>query len=260
MSIRLASRRIPNGRDAASIRKWAMIFLAAGIIGQSVIHNGLLSAHAITQEQLLSAMDADSSLMGLVTVALVCKILETCAAPLFAFLLVEGFLRTASFERYLIRVGALALVSEIPFNMAYSGKFLDLGSRNPVFGLFISLIMLYFYSRYDQKSLKNILMKLVITAAAFLWCVMLGIDQGRCLVVLVGILWLVRDKSNVRSLYCFMGTMVCTLFSIYYMGSCLACIMLHRYNDERGEQNGKLNYAFYPVLLLVAGAAGMILG
>ena len=32
---------------------------------------------------------------------------------------------------------------------------------------------------------------------------------------------------------------------MYYIGSGLACIMLHRYNDERGEQNEKFNYAFY---------------
>ena len=59
MSMRLASHRIPNGRDAASIRKWAMIFLTAGIIGQGVIQNGLLSLNSITGDQLVSAMDAD---------------------------------------------------------------------------------------------------------------------------------------------------------------------------------------------------------
>ena len=34
MSIRLASRRIPQGRDAASIRKWAFFFLTVGTVGQ----------------------------------------------------------------------------------------------------------------------------------------------------------------------------------------------------------------------------------
>ena len=255
MSMRLASRRIPNGRDGASIRKWAMVFLAAGIVGRSVIHNGILNTYAGTEGQL-----SDTMVMGLLTMALMCQIVETCAAPLLAFLLVEGFRRTSSFEKYLLRIGAVALVSELPYNLAYSSKLLAVGSRNPVFGLFISLIMLYFFSRYDGKRLKNILMKLVIFVAAILWCKMLRIDQGVCLVILTGTLWLARANSGMRSLYAFAATMLCTMFSIYYMGGCLSCIMLHRYNEERGEQNVKLNYAFYPALMLICGVISLIIG
>lgn len=260
MSIRLASHRIPNGRDAASIRKWAMIFLAIGIIGQGVIQNGLLNLNILTGDQLVNAMDSDPTVMILVTVALVCKIIETCAAPLFAFLLVEGFRCTASFEKYLVRIGGLAIVSEIPYNLAYSGKLLDLGSRNPVFGLFIALVMLFFFNRFAEKGFKNSAIKLLIFVAAFLWCQMLGIDQGICLVTLVGILWYTRSKGDMRALYAFLGAMFCTIFSVYYMGCCLSCIMLHRYNGERGEQNEKLNYAFYPAMLLIVGIVSLIIG
>ena len=259
MSIRLASRRIPQGRDAASIRKWAFFFLTVGTAGQCILQNRLLMLDQVTMEELAAAMDQSSLVYGLATVALICKVVAPCAAPLFCFLLVEGFQRTSSYEKYLLRVGAAALVCELPFNLAYSGKLLDLGSRNPVFGMFICLIMLYFFSRYAEKGLKNLLMKALIAAAAFLWCRMLVIDQGVCLVILVGFLWMVRDKSNVRSMFTFCGAMVCTLFNMYYIGSCLSCIMLHRYNEERGEQNERLNYAFYPVLLLVTGIAALFI-
>ena len=259
MSIRLASRRIPQGRDAASIRKWAFVFLTIGVIGQCILQNRLLGMDQVTMEELAAAMQQSSLVYGLSTVALICKIVAPCAATLFCFLLVEGFLHTSSFEKYLLRVGAAALVSELPFNLAYSGKLLDLSSRNPVFGLFICLIMLFFFSRYSEKGLKNFAVKLLIATAAFLWCLMLRIDQGICLVVLVGFLWMVRDKSNVRSMFAFCGAMICTIFNMYYIGSCLSCIMLHRYNEERGEQNEKLNYAFYPALLLIVGIVGLFL-
>ena len=259
MSIRLASRRIPTGRDAASIRKWAFVFLSIGVVGQCILMNRFLALDQVSMEELAAAMDQSAFVQTLVTVALVCKVVAPCAAPLFCFLLVEGFQRTSSFEKYLLRVGALALVCELPYNLAYSGRLFDLGSRNPVFALFISLIMLYFFSRYAEKGLKNLAMKTLIAVAAFLWCAMLGIDQGVCLVVLTGFLWYVRDKSNVRSMFAFCGAMVCTLFDMYYLGSCLSCIMLHRYNEERGEQNEKLNYAFYPALLLIVGVAGLFL-
>ena len=259
MSMRLSTRRLPDGRDCASIRKWAMIFLAAGVIGGGIIQNGLLDMNSISGNQLLEAMDGNTSLMPLLTVALICKFAETCAAPLFALLLVEGFLRTSKFEKYLLRVGAVAAVSEIPYNLAMGGKLFDLSTRNPAFGLFICLVMLFFFRRYEEKKLKNTLTKLLIAVAAFLWCAMLRIDHGIHLVVMVGFLWLARNKSNARAMFGFCAAMICTVFNMYYIGCCLSCIMLHRYNDERGEQNPAFNYAFYPVLLLIAGIAAKFL-
>ena len=259
MSMRLAARRIPQGRDAASIRKWAMIFLTVGIIGQGIIQNQLLNMNSVSGDELLAAMEHSPMVMPLLTAALVCKVVETCAAPLFAFLLVEGFQRTRSFEKYLLRVGAVAVISELPYNLAYGGKLFELSSRNPVFGLFICMVMLFFYARYEDKGLKNTAMKALITVAAFLWCLMLHIDQGICLVIMTAILWYARSRSNGRSVLGFCGAMFCTLFDMYYIGSGLACIMLHRYNEERGEQNEKLNYAFYPAVLLIVGIIGLIL-
>ena len=259
MSMRLAARRIPQGRDAASIRKWAMIFLTVGIIGQGIIQNQLLHMNSVSGDELLAAMEHSPMVMPLLTAALVCKVVETCAAPLFAFLLVEGFQRTRSFEKYLLRVGAVAVISELPYNLAYGGKLFELSSRNPVFGLFICMVMLFFYARYEDKGLKNTAMKALITVAAFLWCQMLNIDQGICLVVMTAILWYARTRSNGRSVLAFCGAMICTVFNMYYIGSGLACIMLHRYNEERGEQNEKLNYAFYPAVLLIVGIIGLIL-
>ena len=259
MSMRLAARRIPQGRDAASIRKWAMIFLTVGIIGQGIIQNRLLHMNSVSGDELLAAMEHSPMVMPLLTAALVCKVVETCAAPLFAFLLVEGFQRTRSFEKYLLRVGAVALVSELPYNLAYGGKLFELSSRNPVFGLFICMVMLFFYARYEDKGLKNTAMKALITVAAFLWCLMLLIDQGICLVIMTAILWYARARSNGRSVLGFCGAMFCTVFDMYYIGSGLACIMLHRYNEERGEQNEKLNYAFYPAVLLIVGIIGLFI-
>ena len=258
MSLRLSSRRTPRGTDAAAIRKWGMIFLTIGIIGQCILQNRLLNMNSVTGNELLGAMESAPMVMPLLTAALVCKIIETCAAPLFAFLLVEGFQRTRSFEKYLIRVGVVALISELPYNLAYSGKLFELSSRNPVFGLFICMVMLYFYTRYPDKGMKNFAMKALITLAAFLWCLMLHIDQGICLVIMTAILWYARARSNGRSVLGFCGAMFCTVFDMYYIGSGLACIMLHRYNEERGEQNEKLNYAFYPVVLLIVGIIGLL--
>lgn len=259
MSERLSPRPVQKGTDAAKLHKWALIFLAAGILGRAVLQNALLGSNAMTSEELLAAVDTIPGGMLILSGALLCNLAQSCAAPLIAFLLVEGYQRTASFEKYLIRVAGLALISELPYNLAMEGKLLHLGTRNPVFALVIGLVMLYFFNRYDRKNLKNSLMKVLIFAAAFLWCLMLRIDHGICLMIFIGVLWIARTRSNLRSLFAFCGAMVCMLFDMYYIGACLSCIMLHRYNEEKGEQNRAFNYAFYPACLLVVGIAAKFL-
>ena len=44
------------------------------------------------------------------------------AFPLFAFLIAEGFCRTRSFQRYLLRLLLCAAISEVPFNLLRSGR------------------------------------------------------------------------------------------------------------------------------------------
>ena len=259
MSMRLSGRRNHQGSDGASLRKWAVIFMAVGVVGQSNFQNALLGVNSLNGEELVALLNSSTAAMPILTAALLCKFAESCAAPLFAFLLVEGFQRTSSFQKYLLRVGCLALVAEVPYNLAMSGSLLALKTRNPVFALVIALVMLYFFNRYQGKSPKSIGMKVLIFVAAFLWCRMLGVEHGIQMVIFTMVLWLVREKSNGRALYAFCGAMACTLFDPYYMGACLSCIMLHRYNEEKGEENRAFNYAVYPVLLLVCGIAARFL-
>ena len=250
MSMRLTGTRSSRGTDAAGLRKWAMIFLATGVLGQGLIQNGLLNMGTVTGTELLSAMQDNPAVMAMATFALMCKVTETCAVPLFAMLLVEGFSHTGCFRKYILRVAGLALVSELPYNLALGKGLIDLGSRNPVCSLVICLAMLYLYSRYGEKGLKNTLIKALVTLAAFLWCVMLRIDHGIFVVIMVAFLWRVRGKNNFRAVFACGGAMVCAAFNLFYIGSGFACIMLHRYNEERGEQNPAFNYGFYPGLLL----------
>lgn len=258
MSERLSDTRRSRGTSAANLRKWGTIFMAVGILGQGIIRNGLLGLDRITSEELLAAM-SDPAVMGLVTGAIFCQIIETCAVPLFAFLLVEGFQRTSDLKKYFLRLLGLAAVSELPYNLAMGGKLLDLGTRNPVFALTIALVMLRLFLQYQERSVKNICLKVLVFVCAYLWCNMLSIDHGVCIMIFVAGLWLARDKSNTRAMMGFCAAMVCTVFNMFYVGACLSCIQLHRYNEERGEQNKAFNYALYPVLLLAVGIAAKLL-
>ena len=168
--------RKPRGLTSMGIRTWGMIFLALGIVGRAVFQNHLLGLSQLSTSELLDAMQNSDQMMLYATIALILQAVETCAVPIFAYLLVEGFTHTSDYGKYLIRVGLVAVVSEIPFNLCMSGNFIDAGSRNPAFSMVLGLVILYFYRRYEERSFKNFFVKAAVTFAGIFWAYILRIE------------------------------------------------------------------------------------
>lgn len=103
--------------------------------------------------------------------------------PIFCFLLVEGFQRTRDVKKYALRLGLFALISEIPFDLAISGRLPLWGYQNVYFTLLLGLLALCaygFFAGYEQaetgKDLPGILRMIltvtsVITPAAVAVCI-----------------------------------------------------------------------------------------
>lgn len=64
------------------------------------------------------------------------------AFPLFCFLLVQGFSYTKSKRKYALRLGIFALISEVPYDMAFNNCILSLRNNNVFFTLLVGLIMI----------------------------------------------------------------------------------------------------------------------
>ena len=252
---RLDTRPAKKGIHSSGLRTMGMLILMVGIAGRGLIQNKLLGVGQLSTAELLTVMQGSQEAAILTCFALIIQAMETCAAPIFAFLLVEGFRHTRNFGMYFARVLGVALVSEIPYNLAINSQVLFVESRNPVFGMVLGLVVLYVYERFRDKGLKNAAIKVAVTLAAILWGGMLKIYGGSCCVILVAVLWIFRKKPIYRNLFGCMAAASCSILSPFFLISPLGFIGIRFYNGEKGPENRAVNYLAYPVLLLAAGLA-----
>ena len=246
----------PKGLTRAGIRKWGILFLILGLFGRSILLNRYLGIADMTSDQLLEAMSAGSHVMTIVTIALISQFVEACAAPIFCLLLAEGMAHTSNAVKYMVRVLGLALISEIPFNFAMSGKLLDFSSRNPVFGMAMALLVLYLFTRFSEKNIMHFAYKIAFVIAAVFWCGLLRIDSGLICLILTVVFWMFRKKPNIRNLMGGIAAMLCSFLSIFYMVAPMGLMVLHFYNGEKGEENRWVTYLWYPVILTILGIVG----
>lgn len=253
------NERTPAGISGSSLRAWGMVFLTLGIIGRGILQGRVLGLRQVDAQQLLERMTSSSAAMTAATVSLVLQALETCAVPIFAFLLVEGVGHTKNLGQYLFRVTGLALLCEIPYNLAIAGRVVDMESRNPVFGAVLGLIVLYFFRRYPGRSFGSVVKKAVVILAAIIWAQMLSIDFGAAMVVLTAALWLTRQMTNYHALAGAGAAMLCTVISPFYLASPMSFLAVHLYNGEEGSLARPVRYLMYPAILLIIGLAGCLL-
>lgn len=242
-----------KGMNRNGLRTWALLIAVAGLVGRGVIQNHIMGVGSITNEELIALMDSSENMMILATVALVLQIVETCCVPMFALLLAEGFVHTSDLKNYALRVTGCALLSELPFNLLMSGKLFDMSSQNPVFGMVLGLVVLMFFSRYEGKEFKKILIRILVLVCAMIWASMLRIDMGIPMVLVVWPMYVFRNKPVYRNLIAASMSVVCTLHSMFFLMAPMGCLMLHTYNGEKGEEEPSkvLTYLAYPVITLV---------
>lgn len=244
------NQRAPSGLSSRMLKIWGLAFLAVGAAGQAILQNKLLGIGSLTTQQLLEAMQTSQSVMLYATLALVLQTAQTCAVPIFAFLLVERF-RTV--EKPLVYIGWLlgaAAISEIPYNMVVGGSLLHTGSLNPLFTMALCAVMLQFYRMFPAATTRDRLIKIVVTASAVLWTLMLGMEFGPCAVLLTTVIWCLGHKPLVRNLVGAVVAIVSSIFSPFFVASPMGFLAVHMYNGEL-EEHKFTGYLAYPAVLLV---------
>lgn len=72
-----------------------------------------------------------------------CRTVGRLAFPLFCFMLVESFYFTNNKLKHLLKIAILAVVSEIPFDLAIWGRIIEINYQNVCITLFLGFEMLW---------------------------------------------------------------------------------------------------------------------
>lgn len=241
-------RRFSLELNGTNLKIYGILTMAFYTISISVIQNGLIHIGQYQGDEFAEALKANPDLMILSSWASLFQLIGGLAVPVFAFLLVEGFLHTRSYKRYLLTMLGFAVLSEIPYDFAMSGTLFDITSQNALFTLAICLVMLYGLRLLTgHKGAMYRLAQGCIVLAAVFWSSLLRCNFGLCVVLLTAIYYLLYEHKGMRLL---LGCAV----SVMYVTAPVSGYALFCYNGERGwNRNKYLFYAIYPLHLLVFG-------
>ena len=235
---------------------------AARAGGEKTLRPGGISADALKWIAMLTMLCDHVGAVLLVQYP-VLRLIGRTAFPIFVWLLVEGFSHTSSRKRYLGRMAAFALVSEIPFDLALFGR-PDWRSQNVFLTLSVSLLMLSFLERAmdardrergaGERAVWQTAAAAGIVAAAMVLADLLRVDYGGSGPLLAALFYCYsrRRKPNLTVsflLFCLSMGPITALVEVFGI---VAVPLIARYNGMRRRRGkGRLFYLFYPAHLLI---------
>lgn len=189
-------------------------------------------------------------------------IIGRLAFPIFAFLIVEGFMHTSNLKKYAKRLFIFGLIAEIPFNLIYTGSPIFPFHQNVMFTLLLGLLCINEIDKFKRnKNVKNGC-KCGVKVGLFLLIGLLGfVDYGVIGILTIIAFYIFRDFKfaplgqliSLIMLYIvfFKGqSIIVNIFDYEYVlpiqaFGVLALIPIWLYNGKRVIKNKMLQYSFY---------------
>jgi hypothetical protein len=205
---------------------------------------------------------------------LLCRFVGRLAMPLFCFMVAEGLFHTKDAKRYLMRLAIFALVSEVPFDLLFTGSLLEFRLQNVGFTLFSGLLGILLFDSFAAQGRKGAALAAILAAGAaayfirsdytvygvyfiFIFYYFRGNHRGRTIALAAGVLLLSFNMHLTPD-----AALRVTL-DYSSAAAVLAAIPIGLYNGEKGREGRHIRaafYAFYPAHLLALYAVKLVVG
>ncbi len=177
------------------------------------------------------------------------SILGRIAFPLFVFFIVEGFFKTRSRKSYLTTLLIFGVISEVPFDMFTSKTFFDPYWNNMMFTLTLCLVTIWLIDSLREKLANRVIWYMVSIMLVVLFGLLamgLSLDYDYHAIFVAYLFYIFYNRP-------LLGAGLGYLSILKEVYSFLGFAMTLTYNGQRGKQYKWLNYAFYPVHILILG-------
>lgn len=166
------------------------------------------------------------------------------AFPIFCFTIVEGFQRTSDARGYLKRLIMFALISEIPFDLAFRGTLFTMEYQNVFWTLAFGLAALMI----TEDPLMTPLTRTLGLLACFWLPIIFHTDYSFYGVAAIYLMYFFR-KEPLKM--CMAGYIALLLQSRFEIWAVFGFLLILLYNGQKGHGSKLFYYVFYPGHLLV---------
>lgn len=175
------SRQISRGISGSTLKLIAIFTMLIDHIGAAILEKMLvergLNDLAAGDVQAAQTFFAENGTLFVIYSSM--RLIGRIAFPIFCFLLIEGFLHTSNIQKYASRLAVFALFSEIPFDLAFSGKLLSNGHQNVFITLFIGLMVLFGFKLVEDVLInKKYIAVLSVIGAILVGCALSYVVNG----------------------------------------------------------------------------------
>ncbi len=206
------------------------------------------------------------------------------AFPIFAFLIVEGYIHTKNFSRYLLRLLGLAVITDIPFNLMVKRSWTYQPFQNVIWTFVIGLAAIWLID-HSKRRLPRVLWyfttALLIVASCLLADVLQTDYHSHGILMILGFYFFrgntVQKRSGQFSLMLLANVILPNLTTLLAIGyanlslfwdyygfelispklfALLALPIIWLYNGRLGyhaKASQIFNYLFYPIHMLILG-------
>lgn len=180
-----------------------------------------------------------------------CRVVGRLSFPIFAYCVVEGFVHTSNYKKYIIRMWVLAFISELPFNLMTSGKWLYDGGANVLFTFAVALLVLGVFKWAEDKGMKGRISAYAAMSVAIVGTYFLHTDYSWVGIIFIVVMYCLRNMPEYKYVC---GSVIMWLNgSLYNLAAPLAFVPIYFCNGRKGRLTKWITYSIYPLHMLVLG-------